>query len=69
LEPVRQITCLGLSPSNGAFPVIQKRVQVIDQRLEFRRVMAFKPMISAFTHTRQSSAQLIKRREPGPDLE
>ena len=63
LQSMRQIAGLGQSARDALLAIDQQRVQLGNQRLHFRRVLAAEARVTSFPNAGEIGAQLIERRE------
>ena len=66
LEAGGKVAGFGLSPPHGVFAMIQERVQVIHQGLNFVGIAAFDPGRLAVTYPGQTFAQIFEGRDAAP---
>jgi hypothetical protein len=68
LEPVRQVTGLAERALHARFTIAQQRIQVVDERLDLRRILAFQAAVTSFSHVLQACAERFERREAATHL-
>jgi len=58
---VRQVARLGDRPLHHPLAVVEQRVEIVDERLHFCRVVTRHPALLAAMHRRQTGTELIQR--------
>jgi hypothetical protein len=68
LEPVREVAGLGERTAHARFAVLEQRVQILDQRLNFRGIVAGDPRLATTANVGEPRSELMERRETEPHL-
>ena len=68
LEPVREVAGLGERTAHARFAVLEQRVQILDQRLNFRGIVAGDPRLATAANVGEPRSELMERRETEPHL-
>ena len=63
LEAVREVAGLGDRAPHRPFAMVEQRVEVVDERLDFARIAPLDSPIAPVAHRRELVAQLVERRQ------
>ena len=69
LQAVRQVARLCDRTADGLLPLVEQRVEIVDERLHFGRIFALDAPIAALVQSGKARAKVVDRRHAAAHLQ
>ena len=69
LQPVREVAGFRDRATNGLFTAVEQRVEVVHERLHFRRVGSIDATVAALVQSGETRSKVVDRRHATPHLQ
>ena len=69
LQPVRQVAGLRDRAPHRLLPLVEQRVEIVDERLHLRRVVAVDAPVAALVQSGKTRSKVVDRRHAAPHLQ